>query len=290
MLTYNVQPRGAVSPGISTCQGCMIDVIMRNVLDVLGDDTVLVIPPGCAAQFSGCGPEGSVTVAGVQGNLENTAAIAAGIAAGFKHQGNDHTYVVGFAGDGGTVDIGLQSLSGAMERNDNIIYICYDNEAYMNTGVQGSSSTPYAASTTTTPAGKPVINKDFMHIVMAHNVPYAASASVANIPDLRRKIEKAKHYRGCRVLHVMSPCPTGWGYKMNKTVEVAREAIDSGAWVLMEYEDGRLKLGRKPSKLGDVKAYFALQKRFRGAAEEDIQKTNAHIVERYEYLEKLSAL
>lgn len=202
MLTYKVQPRGKVSPGISTCQGCMIDTILRNVLDVLGDDTVLVIPPGCAAQFSGCGPEGSVTVAGIQGNLENTAAIASGLSNGFKHQGNEHTIVVGFAGDGGTVDIGLQSLSGAMERNDNFIYICYDNEAYMNTGIQGSSSTPFCASTTTTPAGKPVNSKDFLRIVMAHNVPYAASASVANIPDLRRKVEKAKNIKGCRVLHV----------------------------------------------------------------------------------------
>lgn len=290
MLTYDVQPRGAVSPGISTCQGCMIDVIMRNVLDVLGEDTVLVIPPGCAAQFSGCGPEGSVTVAGVQGNLENTAAIAAGIAAGYRHQGNDHTYVVGFAGDGGTVDIGLQSLSGAMERNDNIIYICYDNEAYMNTGVQGSSSTPYGASTTTTPAGKKVNSKDFMQIVMAHHVPYAASASVANIPDLRKKIEKAKQYRGCRVLHIMSPCPTGWGYKMNKTVEVAREAINSGAWVLMEYENGRLKLGKTPAKLGDAGDYFRLQKRFQGVSKEDMERINAHIRENYAYLEKQTEL
>lgn len=290
MLTYKVQPRGKVSPGISTCQGCMIDTILRNVLDVLGDDTVLVIPPGCAAQFSGCGPEGSVTVAGIQGNLENTAAIASGLSNGFKHQGNEHTIVVGFAGDGGTVDIGLQSLSGAMERNDNFIYICYDNEAYMNTGIQGSSSTPFCASTTTTPAGKPVNSKDFLRIVMAHNVPYAASASVANIPDLRRKVEKAKNIKGCRVLHIMSPCPTGWGYKMNKTVEVAREAIDSGAWILFEYERGKINLGKKPKNLGHVETYFGLQKRFSHATEEDIKKTNEYITGRYEYLEKLAAL
>ena len=290
MLTYKVQPKGAVSPGISTCQGCMIDVIFRNVLDVMGEDTVLVVPPGCAAQFSGCGPEASVTVAGIQGNLENSAAIASGIANGFKHQGNDHTKVVVIAGDGGTVDIGLQSLSGAMERNENILYICYDNEAYMNTGIQGSSSTPLAASTTTTPAGKPVYNKDLIQIVMAHHVPYAATASIANLPDLRRKVQKAKDIQGCRVLHVMSPCPTGWGYKSGKTVEVAREAINSGAWVLLEYDNGKVSLGRRPSELGHVEKYFALQKRFKGATAEDIEKTNAHIVERYEYLEKLAQL
>ena len=290
MLTYKVQPKGAVSPGISTCQGCMIDVIFRNVLDILGDDTVLVVPPGCAAQFSGTGPEASVTVAGVQGNLENSAAIASGIANGFKHQGNDHTQVVVIAGDGGTVDIGLQSLSGAMERNENILYICYDNEAYMNTGVQGSSSTPLAASTTTTPAGKPVNNKDLMQVVMAHHVPYAASASVANLPDLRKKVQKAKEIKGCRVLHIMSPCPTGWGYKSAKTVEVAREAINCGAWVLLEYENGKIKLGRKPAELGQPQKYISLQKRFKGASAEEIAALGEHLTERYEYLEKLSQI
>lgn len=290
MLTYKVQPKGAVSPGISTCQGCMIDVIFRNVLDILGDDTVLVVPPGCAAQFSGTGPEASVTVAGVQGNLENSAAIASGIANGFKHQGNDHTQVVVIAGDGGTVDIGLQSLSGAMERNENILYICYDNEAYMNTGVQGSSSTPLAASTTTTPAGKPVNNKDLMQVVMAHHVPYAASASIANLPDLRKKVQKAKEVKGCRVLHIMSPCPTGWGYKSAKTVEVAREAINCGAWVLMEYENGRIKLGRKPAELGQPQKYISLQKRFKGASAENIAALGEHLTERYEYLEKLAQI
>ncbi len=290
MLTYKVQPKGAVSPGISTCQGCMIDVIFRNVLDIMGDDTVLVVPPGCAAQFSGTGPEASVTVAGVQGNLENSAAIASGIANGFKHQGNDHTQVVVIAGDGGTVDIGLQSLSGAMERNENIIYICYDNEAYMNTGIQGSSSTPFAASTTTTPAGKPVNNKDLIQVVMAHHVPYAASASIANIPDLRKKVQKAKEIKGCRVLHIMSPCPTGWGYKSAKTVEVAREAINCGAWVLLEYENGKVKLGRRPAELGQPQKYVSLQKRFKGASAEDVAKLGEHLTERYEYLEKLAQI
>lgn len=290
MLTYKVEPKGEVSPGINTCQGCMIDVIFRNVLDIMGKDTVLVIPPGCAAQFSGCGPESSVTVPGIQGNLENSAAIASGIAQGFKHQGNDHTQVVVIAGDGGTVDIGLQSLSGAMERNENILYICYDNEAYMNTGIQGSSSTPLAASTTTTPAGKPVNSKDLIQIVMAHHVPYAATASVANIPDLRKKVQKAKEIKGCRVLHIMSPCPTGWGYKMSKTVEVARKAIESGAWVLLEYENGKVKLGKRPENLGEVEPYLALQKRFAKASKEDMEEMKEHLTARYEYLEKLASI
>lgn len=290
MLTYKVQPKGRVVQGINTCQGCMIDNIFRNALDILGDDTALVVPPGCAAQFSGCGNEASVTVPGVQGNLENSAAIASGIAAGFKHQGNTHTKVVVIAGDGGTVDIGLQSLSGAMERNDNILYICYDNEAYMNTGIQASSSTPFGASTTTTPAGKPVFSKDLIQIVMAHNVPYAATASVADLLDFRRKVQKAKDIEGCRVIHIMSPCPTGWGHAMNKTVEVAREAIDSGAWVLLEVENGRITLNRKPKHLGQAEAYIGLQKRFKHLTPEQISMFNEHLTKRYHYLEKLAAL
>lgn len=290
MLKIMAESKGAVTHGVSACQGCGIEIIMRNLLEVLGDDTVLVVPPGCAALFSGCGPEAAVKVAGIQGNLENSAAIASGIANGFKHLGNEHTTVVAFAGDGATVDIGIQALSGAMERNENILYICYDNEAYMNTGIQASSSTPLAASTTTTPAGKPVNGKDLIEVVMAHHVPYAATASVANLPDLRRKIEKAKNIKGCRVLHIQSPCPTGWGYPFAKTIELAREGINSGAWVLLEYENGKVKLGRKPANLGNVEKYLKMQKRFRGITEEAAQQTKEHICARYEYLQKLESL
>lgn len=287
MLTYKTQAVKGVSQGISTCQGCMIDVIFRNVLDILGEDTVLVIPPGCAAQFSGTGPEASVTVPGIQGNLENSAAIASGISEGFRFQGNDHTKVVVIAGDGGTVDIGLQSLSGAMERNEDILYICYDNEAYMNTGIQSSSSTPLGASTTTTPAGKKENSKDLFEIVMTHHVPYAATASIANIADLRKKIQKAKDIKGCRILHIMSPCPTGWGYKMERTVEIAREAIESGAWLLLEYENGRVRLGKKPVRLGEVDKYLSMQKRFSGISSEDLEKLKSHLKARYAFLEYL---
>ncbi|MCC8150009.1 MAG: thiamine pyrophosphate-dependent enzyme [Lachnospiraceae bacterium] len=289
MLKMMTESNGLVSHGVSSCQGCGIEIIMRNVLDVLGEDCVLVIPPGCAALFSGCGPEAAVKVAGIQGNLENSAAIASGISLGLKHQGNNHTTVVAFAGDGATVDIGIQALSGAMERNENILYICYDNEAYMNTGVQGSASTPYAATTTTTPAGKQVGGKDLMAIVMAHRVPYAASASVANLPDLRRKVEKARDIRGCRVLHVHCPCPTGWGYPIAKTIEVAREGVKCGAWVLMEYEYGKVTLGRKPANTGDAATYLKMQKRFCAATDEEIDEINRQIVQRYQYLKNMES-
>ena len=286
MYKINAEAKGLVSHGISTCQGCGLEIIARNVFETLGQDTILIIPPGCAAMFSGTGIEASVKIAGVQGNLENSAAIASGIAAGLKQQGNEHTTVCAFAGDGGTVDIGLQSLSGAMERNDNILYICYDNEAYMNTGIQGSSSTPCGASTTTTPAGKLGHSKDLMRIAMAHDVPYAATAAICNLPDLKRKVEKAKKIRGCRVMHVHCPCPTGWGYPFGKSVELAREAVQSGAWLLFEFENGKLTLSQKPTKLGDISGYIKPQRRFRGTSEEQLAELSAYVKERYAILEE----
>ena len=290
MYKMAVESKGIISHGISTCQGCGLEVIARYAIETLGDDIILLIPPGCAAMLSGTGIEAAVKVPGYQGNLENTAATAAGVAAGLKQLGNDHTTVVAFAGDGATVDIGIQALSGAMERNDNILYICYDNEAYMNTGIQGSSSTPFAASTTTTPAGKPVRNKDLMKIVMAHDVPFAATASIANLPDLKRKVAKAKGIEGCRVLHIQCPCPTGWGYQFAKTYEIAREAVRSGIWPLYEFENGKVKINQKPRDLGDVEAFFKLQSRFKNITDEQIEKNKEIVRERYEHLEKLASM
>lgn len=284
MYKMEAQSKGLVTHGVSTCQGCGLELIMRTVLETLGDDTVLVIPPGCSAMFSGSGIEGSVKVAGVQGNLENSAAIASGIANGFKHQGNTHTKVVAFAGDGGTVDIGLQSLSGAMERNENILYICYDNEAYMNTGIQGSASTPKGGWSTTTPSGKLTHSKDLLRIAMAHDVPYAASASIANLTDMKRKVKKAREIQGTSVLHIQCPCPTGWGYSSAKSIELCREALQSGAWLLLEFEDGKLKINQTPKKLGEIEGYTKLQKRFRGLSEEQMEQLKASVVHRYEVL------
>lgn len=281
MYDSKADAKGLVTPGISACQGCGLELIMRNVLEALGEDIVLVIPPGCAAMFSGSGIESGVKVCGIQGNLENSAAIATGIVNGLKNRGNTHTRVVAVAGDGATLDIGLQALSGAMERNEHITYICYDNEAYMNTGVQGSSSTPSGASTTTTPNGKLGHSKDLIRIAMAHDIPYAATASPANLPDLRRKVKKAREISGISVLHIHCPCPTGWGHVPAKTVEVAREALASGAWLLTEFEGGVLKLNYQPKKLGDLKNYLRLQKRFRGISETQIGELEEYVRVRY---------
>jgi pyruvate ferredoxin oxidoreductase beta subunit len=277
MYKLNSTARGLVAHGVSTCAGCGLEVVIRKILDVLGKNTVIVIPPGCAALFSGYGNETTLKIPGIQGNLENTAAYAAGIKAGFEMQGRDDITVLGFAGDGATVDIGIQSLSGMFERGDKVLYVCYDNEAYMNTGIQGSGSTPLMASTTTTPAGKPAPRKNMIEIAAAHGIPYTASASVAYIEDLKKKVEKAKNANGPAYLHIHTPCPTGWQYDPSLTIEVAKIAVQTGAWVLMEIEKGKTTLNRKLDKLKPVDTYLKLQGRFKHITETDIKSIQEDI-------------
>ena len=284
MFEITCESNGFVANGISTCAGCGMELIIRNVLDVLGDDTLIVIPPGCAALLCGFGKETGLKIGGFQGNLENTAAYAAGIKAGLEVQGNYHTTVLGFAGDGATVDIGLQSLSGMIERGEKVLYICYDNEAYMNTGIQGSGSTPLGASTTTTPGGKMRSRKDFLQIVISHNISYAASASPADLSDLRRKVQKAKDAEGSSVLHIYTPCPTGWAYPPAKSIEISKIAVSTGAWLLYEYENGKVKINTKPNKLKPVSEYLKLQGRFKHLNDEQIEEIQKQITERYKKL------
>lgn len=284
ILDIKTPAKGLVAHGISFCAGCGIELSARVILDVLGRNTVIVIPPGCAALLSGFGSETSVQIPGFQGNLENTAAYAAGIKAGFEVQGKYDINVLGMAGDGGTVDIGLQSLSGALERGDKIIYVCHDNEAYMNTGIQGSGSTPMHGWTTTTPAGKTDRRKDMMAIVAAHNIPYAATASVGYVDDLRKKVEKAKASGGPAYLHIHVPCPTGWGCEPEKSIEVARLAVQTRSWNLYEIVNGELKITHPVNKPKDAALYLNSQKRFRGISEEELQHIKVDIDSEYEKL------
>lgn len=273
--------KGLIPHGMSACAGCGMELLIRKVMDVLGEDTIIIIPPGCAASFSGYGRETAIKVPGYQGNLENTAASCVGVRAALNAKGNTHTTVVGFAGDGGTVDIGIQALSGAMERGDKILYICYDNEAYMNTGIQASSSTPYLASTTTTPAGKPTKRKNLMQIAIAHDIPYAATASIYNLVDLKKKVQKAKDTDGPSLLHVHTPCPTGWRYDPSKTIEVARAAVQTGSWILYEYENGKTKINYQPKELAPIESYIDLQGRFKGLKEEQVKEIQDLTIEEY---------
>ncbi|MFX1283939.1 MAG: thiamine pyrophosphate-dependent enzyme [Promethearchaeota archaeon] len=271
MTEHNLKSKGLVSHGVSTCSGCGLELAIRKVLDVLGENIVIVIPPGCAALFSGFGNETALKIPGIQGNLANTAAYAAGIKAGLEVQGKTDILVLAFAGDGATADIGIQALSGAFERGDNIIYVCYDNEAYMNTGIQRSSSTPYNAKTTTTPKGKVSSKKDMIKIAAAHEIPYTASASIGYLDDLKRKIEKAKSVNGPSYIHIHTPCPTGWLFDPSKTIEVAKAAVQTGIWLLCEIENGKQKVTKKISKLKPVEEYIKLQGRFNHLSGDDIK-------------------
>ena len=274
-----------VSAGVSTCHGCGLEIAFRTIVNILGPKTIVVIPPGCSALFSGVGGETCVQIAGYQCNLENTAASAAGIRAGLDMQGKHDVHVLGWAGDGATIDIGLQSLSGAMERGDRIIYVCYDNEAYMNTGIQASGSTPYSASTTTTPGGKPTMRKDMMQIIAAHHIPYAATCSIAHLEDMAKKVEKAKACGGTAYLQVLATCPTGWFFEPEKSVDLARLAVQTLVWPLYEVIGGtHYKVTLKVSKPKPIVDYLTPQGRFSRISEEQLASLQQQVETDYAQL------
>lgn len=265
--------------GHKACQGCGAALVMRLALKVLGEKAIAVIPPNCMSTVAFIYPHMPLFTNGAIPPFAGTAAMMSGIIAGCEAMNVDEYYVVGFAGDGGTADIGIQALSGMIDRGDRGIFICYDNEAYMNTGVQKSSLTPYGMKTTNTPAGKNIhgaqsSKKRMFEIVAAHGIPYAATASLGYPEDFLKKVDKAKHTDGPSYIHVMSPCPTGWGTKTENTISVAKEAVDCGLWYLAEYENGEFTLNRNPKKFGDVEHYLKTQSRFSHLDENDI----AHVV------------
>ena len=200
--------------GHKACAGCGGSLAVRMALKVLGDNSFAAVPACCMSAVAFNYPQLCFGNNAIITPFAATASVLTGIEAGLRALGKSNFYAVGFAGDGGTADIGLQALSGAIDRNDNILYICYDNEAYMNTGIQKSGLTPFGARTTTTPAGKNIRGnirpkKNMFEIVAAHGIPYAATASVGNIPDFINKVEKAAKIQGTKFIHIISPCPTG---------------------------------------------------------------------------------
>jgi pyruvate ferredoxin oxidoreductase beta subunit len=217
-----------------------------------------------------------------------TAASATGIVAGLRALGKTDYTVVGIAGDGGTFDIGIQALSAAAERNTNFLYICYDNEGYMNTGTQSSSATPLGAFTTTTPATKIEHKKDMLAIMEAHGIPYVASASPAYPLELFDKVAKAKNIYGTRFIHVNIPCAPGWGFPTDDLIKLAKLAVDTAMWVLYEVEEGVLRLtGRsrkmaQSSKKKPVEQYLKLQERFKHVTPEQVNNLQAWVDARWE--------
>ncbi|HEY0822934.1 MAG TPA: thiamine pyrophosphate-dependent enzyme [Ramlibacter sp.] len=274
--------------GHAACPGCMEALSARHVLAQLGPDAMAVIPPSCMAIIAGPQPYSSLRIPVYQPTLESSAAAASGLRRALDAQGRKDTQVLVLAGDGGTYDIGLQALSSAAERNENILYVCLDNEGYMNTGAQKSSSTPHFARTSSTPAGKPTRKKNLTAILAAHGVPYAATASVGHLDDLRRKVDKARGIQGFRLLTLLVPCVEGWGLPDDGGLRAARYAVECGAFPLYEVEHGMrytLNYGLRPRRVGE---YLALQRRYRGLSAEAIAQLQAEVDEGWEWLLRLA--
>ena len=271
--------------GHKACAGCGGSLAVRIALKVLGDRAIAILPAGCMSAVGFNFPQLAFGCNAMISTFAGTASLMTGVVAGMKRKGEKDFTVVGFAGDGGTADIGIQALSGAIDRNDDILYICYDNEAYMNTGIQQSSLTPYGASTTTSPVdrnGQATLTqkKDMFRIVSAMGAPYVATASVGYLDDYATKVEKASHIHGTKFIHVLAPCPTGWGSPVDATVDLAREAVDCGLWRLAECEGGVVTVNRDPRKktgeFAPVEHYLKSQRRFKHMSDEDIRLVEAH--------------
>lgn len=274
-----------LAPGHRACPGCGEALALRLALKAVGKDVIIVQATGCMEVVTTPYPETAWRVPWIHAAFENAAAVASGVEAALKVRSKKGIKPIAIAGDGGTADIGLQALSGAIERGHNFLYICTDNEAYMNTGIQRSGTTPYGAWTTTTPVGvvkkgKDRPKKDVPAIIAAHGAPYVATASVGYPMDYIEKVKKAMAVEGPTYVHVHCPCPPGWRFDADKTIEVARLAVLSCAWILYEVEDGVSKVTFKPLQRRPVADYLKLQGRFRHLTDDEIAGIQRMVDER----------
>ncbi|MDY6965945.1 MAG: thiamine pyrophosphate-dependent enzyme [Halobacteriota archaeon] len=259
--------------GTSACGGCTAQTALRFTLKAAGSRTILLVGAGCLVVVEGIFPNTSYSIPTLDTSFASVASMASGVVAALD---DDDINVIAFSGDGGTFDIGLQGLSGAIERGTNFLYICYDNEAYGNTGIQRSSATPFGASTTTTPHIKREHKKDIAGIIAAHEIPYVATANSAYPKDLYEKVKKALSIKGPKFIHILTPCPTGWRFPSGEGVEIGKLAVKTGIWVLYEIEDKRFRLSKPSLKVieGDaipVIEYLKIQGRFSNMSEEEVK-------------------
>ena len=275
-----------IHPGHVACPGCGAAIAMKLALKVMGSKTMIVIPACCWGVIAGPYPQSSLKIPVLQTAFATAGAAAGGLRAALDMRGDSETVVMAWAGDGGTFDIGLQSLSGAVERNEDILYVCYDNEAYMNTGVQRSSATPYGTRTTTTPGqgGKPTRKKNIVEILAAHRIPYAATASIAFPEDMMHKFEKARQLKGgSRFLHVYATCPTGWAIPSEKSISVARLAVQCNLFPLYEVENGVDYTLNHQGKM-EVAPYLKAQGRFRHLDDDKIRLIQVMVDQDWDFL------
>ena len=279
----NYEKEEFFAPGHGMCAGCAAPIIVRWVLKLAGPNTIVVNATGCLEVATTAYPRTSWRVPWMHVAFENAAAAASGIEAAAKVKG-EKLNIIAFGGDGGTADIGFQALSGMVERGHNVLYVLYDNEAYMNTGIQRSGATPWGAWTTTSkvgnanPIGKLEPKKPLARIIAAHNAKYVATANPAFFQDFKKKVQKALSYEGPKFLHVISSCTTGWRHDPSKTIEIMKLATDTGLFPLWEVIDGDLENMRityKPKKFKPIEEYLKPQGRFR------------HLLKNPEYVKKI---
>ena len=293
--------------GNAACQGCPASVALRVAFKALGRNTLMVVIASCTSVLQSPFPESALDLPVLNMAFASGGAVAPGITAAadrlVKHGVfEEKPTILVWAGDGGTYDIGIQALSGAAERSADFIYVCYNNEVYSNTGTQRSGATPYAAWTTNTVTGKEEWRKDIAQIMVAHNIPYVATTSLAYPTDIYRKFAKAKEIKGTRYIEILAPCPPGWKFPSSYTIKVSRLAVQTGMWLLYEHEDGkttytagtrRIIMGQ--SKLKPVEEYLELQGRFRHLFQperdeeriKEIQRRISNIFESLQFTHKM---
>ncbi len=274
-------PEELFTGGSPLCSGCMSSLGLKIALETLGKNTIVVNSSGCLTLLS-VYPNSPMRVPFIHVAIENAGAVASGIYSAYKQKG-EHVNILIYAGDGATYDIGFQSLSGACDRRDDFLYVCYNNQAFMNTGIQQSSATPLGAATKTTPSGEEnkmgnlFQRKPIERIIAAHGVPYVATACVSFPEDYKNKLEKAMNIVGPKFIDLLCPCPTGWGFKPQDGIDIGKRAVQTGLWPLYEIENNKLKITHKPNKLRPVEDYFSLQKRYRHLGSEQ-KKTIQNVV------------
>ncbi len=291
------EAKDQVTPGMSACQGCGGELILRKALQIAGENTIIGIPPGCMA---GAGVVGWNYANGLKipvhiPLLDNSAAFFSGLSQMYQRKGRKDTNIVVLAGDGATADCGFQSLSAAAERGEKLLYICYDNEGYMNTGYQRSSTTTKGSRTSTTPIGSVVKGKTQQQkyvplIIAMHNVEFCATASPSNMADFVAKVQKglAASKNGFAYLHVFSPCPTGWGYAPDQGIEVARRAVKANMFPLWEMDRGEFKLNDENRKPITIAEFVKGIGKFKALSDEDIAAIQAMVDHRFEMLKRLA--
>jgi pyruvate/2-oxoacid:ferredoxin oxidoreductase beta subunit len=286
----NLTEKEYLLPGNRTCPGCALSLAYRHILKALEGQVITTVPASCLTVLHGMYPMTSVTVPCVNTPFASTAASATGLVAGLKALGKEGVAVLAIAGDGGTHDIGIQALSAAAERQTDFLYICYDNEGYMNTGNQRSGSTPLGAISGTTPIlGKQQNQKDIAAIMEAHGVPYVATANASYPLDLYEKVRKAKTMRGTRFIHVFTPCSPGWLFPFSDTIKIGKLAVETGWVILYEVEDGIFRLTSasesiaRKGNLKPLREYLMEQGRFKNITEEQINELQGWVNARWKH-------